>query len=117
MLQPFERIPAQARWSREEYEAYRGAFEQPGALHAMINYYRAMVRPTAALQLRRIDAPVLVLWGDRDPYLGSALAQPSRRWVPRARVEHLAGVGHFVQHEQPDVLNQRLVAFLKQDDG
>ncbi len=113
LLQPFERMPAEARWSPDECEAYRRAFEQPGALHAMINYYRAMLRPAAALRLRRIDAPVLVLWGDRDPYLGRALAQPSRRWVPRAHVEYLAGVGHFVQHEQPELLNRRIVDFLR----
>jgi pimeloyl-ACP methyl ester carboxylesterase len=117
LLQPFERIPEQARWSREEYEAYRRAFGQPGAVHAMINYYRAMLRPTAGVHLRRIDAPVLVLWGDGDPYLGRRLAQPSRRWVPRAQVEYLTGVGHFVQHEQPEALNQRIVAFLKQTES
>ena len=83
----------------------------------MINYYRAMLRPTARAQLQRIAAEVLVLWGDRDPYLGRALAQPSRQWVPRARVEYLAGVGHFVQHEQSDALNQRIVAFLKRSDA
>ena len=116
LLQPFASIPAAARWSPEEYEAYRHAFEQPGALHAMINYYRAMVRPTSAVRLQRIAAPVLVLWGDRDPYLGRSLARPSRSWVPRARVEYLAGVGHFVQHEQAELLNRRIVDFLKQAD-
>lgn len=117
LLQPFERIPAEARWSPDECEAYRRAFEEPGALHAMINHYRAMLRPTVALRLQRIDAPVLVLWGDRDPYLGRALAQPSRRWVPGAQVEYLAGLGHFVQHEQPELLNRRIVDFLKQAEA
>jgi pimeloyl-ACP methyl ester carboxylesterase len=117
LLEPFERIPAAARWSREEYDAYRRAFEQPGALHAMINYYRAMARPTAAVRLQRIEAPVLVLWGDRDPYLGRSLAEPSKKWVPRAQVEYLAGVGHFVQHEQPELLNRRIVEFLNQAEG
>jgi pimeloyl-ACP methyl ester carboxylesterase len=117
LLQPFDRIPEASRWSAEEYDAYRSAFDQPGALHAMINYYRAMLRPTALTRLQRIAAPVLVLWGDRDPYLGRSLAQPSRRWVPRARVEYLTGVGHFVQHEQPETLNQRVVAFLKQTNA
>jgi pimeloyl-ACP methyl ester carboxylesterase len=113
LIAPFQRIPAEAGWSGEEYEAYRRAFEQPGALHAMINYYRAMLRPAGGVPLRRIQAPVLVLWGDRDPYLGRRLAKPSRKWVPHARVEILEGVGHFVQHEQPELLNRRIVDFLK----
>jgi hypothetical protein len=39
----------------------------------MINYYRASVRQSqkeAAAKLRPISAPTLVIWGERDSYLG-----------------------------------------------
>jgi pimeloyl-ACP methyl ester carboxylesterase len=55
---------------------------------------------------------VLVLWGEEDAYLGRAMARPSRRWVPRARVEYFPGVGHFIQHEAPEQVNARLIRFL-----
>ena len=45
----------------------------------MINYYRASVRQSqkeAAAKLRPISAPTLVIWGERDSYLGSDLAEP-----------------------------------------
>lgn len=114
LLAPLEHIPAAARWVPHEHDAYRRAFEAPGALHAMINYYRAMFRASNAVRLRRVDAPVLVLWGDRDPYLRRSMAQPSRRWAPNARVEHLPETGHFIQHEQPGIINDRLIVFLNE---
>jgi pimeloyl-ACP methyl ester carboxylesterase len=75
-----------------DVERYVQAAAQPGALTAGINYYRAMFRrgPGALrTDLRRIDAPVLVIWGERDRYLGRELADPPRAWVPNARVVRL----------------------------
>ena len=97
--------------SAEERETYRSAFAEPGALTAMVNYYRALLRPWTAPRPRSVDADVLVLWGERDPYLGRELAEPEPRWAHRARVEYLPA-GHFVQHDLPDEVNRRLIAFL-----
>src|SRR6476620_8636307 len=58
----------------EEIERYVEAWSQPGAAAGMINYYRASVRQSqkeAAAKLRPISAPTLVIWGERDSYLGS----------------------------------------------
>jgi pimeloyl-ACP methyl ester carboxylesterase len=109
----FDELPPWARLTPEEHAGYRAAFEQPGALHAAVNYYRAMLRPNAAPPLARIDAEVLVLWGERDPYLGSGLAVPSADWVPRARVEYTPTAGHFVQHARGSWVNERLLDFLE----
>jgi pimeloyl-ACP methyl ester carboxylesterase len=116
LLEPFRRLPARARWEPYEYEAYVEAFEQPGALRAMINYYRAMFRPGGAVSLRPIDAEVLILWGEQDAYLGRALARPNAHWVRRARVEYFPGAGHFIQHEAPELVNDQLIRFLSSED-
>lgn len=115
LLEPFARIPARRGWAPHELDAYRRAFEVPGALSAMINGYRAPLRGGPGVRPRPVDAPVYVLWGDRDPYLRRSLAHPGERWAPRARVEHLPHAGHFVQHEAPDLVNARLVAFLSEE--
>lgn len=111
LLRAFEDLPAGRRFSPEELAAYREAFERPGALTAMIGYYRAMFRLTTAVRLEPVHAPVLVLWGADDPYLMSELAQPDPRWVLRARTELWPSVGHFIQHERPEKVNQRLIEF------
>ncbi len=98
-----------------DIERYVAAAAQPGALTGSINYYRALFRqnPQAAIsQIRRIDAPVLVIWGEQDRYLGSELAQPDPRWVPQARVERLPNASHWVHLDQPEEANRLLLEFL-----
>ena len=84
------RDPCRAEaFSESDIEDYVQAISRPGALTAGINYYRALLRggPWGLRQvLRRIDAPVLVIWGEHDPYLGVELAAPDPTWVPHARV-------------------------------
>jgi epoxide hydrolase 4 len=102
-------------FSPAEIEQYVAAAAQPGALTATINYYRALFRqnPVQALgSIRPIDAPTLVIWGERDPYLGSELAEPARSWVPNLRVERLPDASHWVQIDRPERTNQLLLDFL-----
>ena len=104
----------------EDIEQYVGAMAQPGALTATINYYRAAVQRNplnTREQLRRIDAPVLVIWGEQDRYLGRDLADPPREWVPNARVARLPDASHFVQNDRPDRVNALLLDFLGNRQG
>ena len=95
---------------------YVQALRQPGALTATINYYRAMFRrPVRTIRLAshsKIEAPVLIIWGQRDKYLGPRLAVPDPTLVPNARVERL-DASHWVQLDQPDRVNALLLEFLK----
>lgn len=104
-----------AAFSAEDIERYVQAIAQPGALTATINYYRAFLRYGARLRrrMRRIDAPVLVIWGEQDRYLGRELADPDPAWVPNARVERLANASHWVQNDQPTRVNELLIEFLR----
>jgi pimeloyl-ACP methyl ester carboxylesterase len=94
---------------------YVEALAQPGALTATVNYYRALLRRNPGAmhaRLRRIEAPVLVIWGERDRYLEAGLADPPRRWVPNARVERLPDASHWVQLDRPERVNALLLEFL-----
>jgi pimeloyl-ACP methyl ester carboxylesterase len=102
-------------FSEEDIDAYTAAWSQPGAMTAALNYYRALSldSPSGWLgRLRAVDAPTLVVWGDRDRYLGADLAEPSRTDVPNlARVVHLETASHWVQEERPDQVSQLLADF------
>jgi pimeloyl-ACP methyl ester carboxylesterase len=72
-------------YTPEEIERYVEAWSQPGAAAGMINYYRASVRQSqkeAAAKLRPISAPTLVIWGERDSYLGSDSPSPTATTYP-----------------------------------
>ena len=102
-------------FTEQDIERYVEAFTQPGALTSAINYYRAAVQQNplrAREDLRRIEAPVLVIWGERDRALGPELADPPREWVPNARVERLPDASHWVQNDRPERVNALLLDFL-----
>ena len=96
-----------------ELDVYREAWSQPGALTAMLNWYRASAR-SAPRESVRIDQPVLVIWGDRDVALQASLAEASAELCDHVEVVHIESAGHWVQHEEAARVNQLLVAFLEQ---
>jgi len=102
-------------YTPEEIERYVEAWSQPGAAAGMIYYYRASVRQSqkeAVAKLRPISAPTLVIWGERDSYLGSDLAEPDHDDVPNLdHVERLADASHWVHHDQAERVNQLLIDF------
>jgi len=102
-------------YTPQEMERYVEAWSQPGAAAGMINYYRASVRQSqkeAAAKLRPISAPTLVIWGERDSYLGSELAEPHREDVPNLdHVERLPDASHWVHHDEAERVNQLLIDF------
>ena len=105
---------ARPAYTPEEIERYVEAWSQPGAAAAMINYYRAAVRPPkgAKTELRPISAPTLVIWGQRDSYLGPELAEPDHDDVPNLdRVERLPEASHWVHHDEHERVTQLLVDF------
>ncbi len=106
-------------FSDEDVARYVAAAAQPGALTGGMNYYRWIIRhPRAAYAgLRRIEAPVLVIWGEQDRYLGPELAEPSARWVPNCRVERLPDASHWVQADAPERVNALLVGFFGEASG
>lgn len=102
-------------YTSEDIERIVEAFAQPGTATAALNYYRALFRrnPLAARRLlRRVDAPVLVLWGEHDRYLRSTLADPPAEWVPNVRVVRFPDASHFVHADEPERMNEELVRFL-----
>jgi pimeloyl-ACP methyl ester carboxylesterase len=113
----FEHDARPGAFTPADIERYREAWSQPGAATGTINYYRAsMRRPGAARRgsLGPVTAPTVVIWGERDRYLSSSLAEPSREDVPGLeRVVRLPDASHWVQHDEPDRVSDLLIDFFK----
>jgi epoxide hydrolase 4 len=105
------------RFSAADLVEYQKAWAQPGAVRGMLNYYRAgFSEPTQTTlgRLRPVDAPTLVIWGERDGYLRKQLAEPSRDDVPGLeRVERLPNASHWVQQHEPERVSQLLIDFCR----
>jgi pimeloyl-ACP methyl ester carboxylesterase len=106
---------ARPAFTPEEIGRYVEAWSQPGAAAGMINYYRSSVRTSqkkAEAAIRPISAPTLVIWGQRDQYLGPELAEPDHDDVPNLdRVERLADASHWVHHDEAERVSRLLTDF------
>jgi pimeloyl-ACP methyl ester carboxylesterase len=99
----------------EDIERYIEAIAQPGVLTASLNYYRALLRNPREMRalLQRVEAPVLVIWGEKDRFLSRRLAEPPRLWVPNlVRVKRLPDASHWVAEDRPLEVNTLLLDFL-----
>jgi len=104
-------------FSSDDIEAYRRALSQPGALTATIHYYRAVFRHNlrrAMKNLPRLDVPTLLIWGERDRYLGLPLIEGLEPWVGNLRIERLPDASHWVQNDAPEKVNELLIGFLRE---
>jgi pimeloyl-ACP methyl ester carboxylesterase len=108
-------------FSDDDIERYVEAAAQPGALTAMVNYYRAALRRSPGRLLRQvrriIDVPTLVIWGERDRYLGPRMTRGLERWMPKARIERIADASHWVQHDVPERVNDLIREFVGTRDA
>ncbi len=93
---------------------YRDNAIQPGAMTAMINYYRAnapdFAKPGAPAP--RLQVPTLMIWGEADTALGLELTEGYAPYVADFTLKRLPRVSHWVQQEAPDAVNARLAEWL-----
>lgn len=99
-------------FSEDDLAVMVAALAQPGALRAMIHWYRAAFRHPPARRPRAIEAPTLLLWAEDDIALGKPLTYGLDSWVPDLQIHYIADCGHWVQNEAAEEVNARLLAFL-----
>lgn len=112
-----------APWLTEAVkQQYREVWD--ASLTGGLNYYRASpLRPpregdaaasTIALprEMLTIDVPTLVLWGMKDVALLPSLLDGLDEFVPRLTVERIDDASHWIVHEQPRLVAERLARFL-----
>jgi pimeloyl-ACP methyl ester carboxylesterase len=91
---------------------------QPGAARAMLDYYRAAFRGGGfrrqeQLGLSQIETPTLMIWGEQDVALTKALAFGTAAFVPDLVQRFLPDASHWVQQDQPELVNTMLAAWLQ----
>jgi pimeloyl-ACP methyl ester carboxylesterase len=97
-------------------DAYRANATLPGAMKAMVDYYRANFANRAAHKLWRsrktLTVPTLMIWGEDDPALSKELTYGTGDLVDDFTVRYVPGVSHWVQQQAPDTVSEILTAWL-----
>lgn len=107
-----------------EKQRYLADWAQPGAMEAMLNWYRAsrmLVPPPGvtvpipdwALQaFPKVEVPTLVIWGMGDTALLPVQLEGLEALVEDLTVVRVPNAGHFVPWEAPDQVAEALAPFL-----
>jgi pimeloyl-ACP methyl ester carboxylesterase len=86
-------------------DVYWDRLGRDGGREAAYAMLQQMTRLDAlAERLARVDAPTLVVWGDRDALMPVETGERICRVIAGARLELVEGCGHAVPEERPDVL-------------
>jgi pimeloyl-ACP methyl ester carboxylesterase len=105
-------------------EQYRAVWDQ--SLTGGLNYYRASpLRParegdpaassiTLPREMLTVDLPTLVLWAMEDAALLPELVDGLEEYIPHLTLERVPGASHWIVHERPQFVAERLGAFLSQ---
>jgi len=102
----------------EDLEEYEKAWAKPRALQAALNYYRANMNAAVLFSERvvvfpKVKSSTLVIWGERDVALSKDLIVGTEEYVEAScSVEYFPSCGHWVQLEEPEAVNRRILKFL-----
>jgi len=111
-------------FTEADIERYKRAWAMPGAMTAMLNWYRAMVQqnlprigggsPSSSGERppARIRVPTLMLWGEKDVALSKELAQPSIDMCDDGRLIFFPNATHWVQHDEAEAVNRHILEFV-----
>jgi pimeloyl-ACP methyl ester carboxylesterase len=100
-------------FTAEDITRYRAAWSQPGALTAMINWYRALFRVRVKFPDKTVRVPTRILWGERDAFLMAEMAHESLRYCTNAELFTFANASHWLQHEEPTRVSELLIDFFR----
>lgn len=112
--------------NEEDQKQYLAAWNLPGGLTGGLNFYRASqlsspagappgeaAKPPAIQPLALITTPTLVIWGEKDTALLTGNLEGLDQFVKPLTIERIPDGSHWVVHEKPALVIERIRTFLK----
>lgn len=90
---------------------HNSAAHRDAAVRLLRSFDYQLIRDLADLH-RRIEVPVQLVWGDRDPFFPVAWAKDMVASFPDARLSVIEGAGLFSHEEQPEAVAQALLGVI-----
>jgi pimeloyl-ACP methyl ester carboxylesterase/acyl-coenzyme A thioesterase PaaI-like protein len=101
-------------FSSADRSAFVTSWSRPGSLAGGLAYYRAAdLEPAPATRTTPLVAcPVLVIWGEADPFLLPGCLDGIEAYARDIRVHRVPGATHWIVREQTAQVNEQIRAFL-----
>jgi len=99
-------------FTQADIEAYKDAASRPDALTAMLNYYRNAFSTMGLRDWSVLQVPTLMIWGEEDTALGKELTYGTEKYVRDFQIRYIPNCSHWVQQEQPELVNRYMREFL-----
>ena len=115
----FERMRIQPEHLPDDIvHLYRQQACAPGALTAMLNYYRAALLGGGAARQQKlgypvIDIPTLVIWGLQDCALARENLDGLEKFVTDLTIVKIENAGHFVHQDDPQRVTHEILSWLQ----
>jgi len=106
------------KFPRDLLDVFQRNGQIPGAVTAMLNWYRAAFRRAMRRGgLMRNDFPLihsrtLMIWGEEDAALDKSTTYDTARYVTDLTMRYLPGVSHWVQQDATQAVNEMMICFL-----
>lgn len=101
-----------ARLTDETVTRYRDLMLAPGVRRALLDRTAQVRLEHPEPMLKRIQAPTLIVWGEKDGLIPFSNAQDYLRLLPNARLVSFPNLGHVPQEEDPAKSLPPVEAFL-----
>ena len=102
----------------EHIAVYRRSWEEPGAMRAMLDWYRAAFRVRSRpTRNRLVTPPTLVVWGAQDAFVGMEAARRSVARCEHGRLVVLEEGTHWIHIEEAERVNSLMLSFLDRVDA
>ena len=105
---------AQPKTVTQRLEAYVSEWDSELGKELLFQHVRLM-KPlylnSVGSDLRRLNIPVLVLWGEADRVTPPALGERLAREIPGAKLVTLPGTGHMALVDAPNLVAKEIVSF------
>ncbi|MEL7071796.1 MAG: alpha/beta hydrolase [Cyanobacteria bacterium J06581_3] len=100
-------------FTEADLDALVAAAAKPSALTSMLNYYRNIFSGSFFNQQWDVlHIPTLMIWGENDVALGKELTHGTEEYVSDLTLHYIPNCSHWVQQEQPELVNQYIKAFI-----
>lgn len=114
MTQVLKGSSQKGTFKESDISEYKRAWSKPGALTAMLNWYRALPMSMKHISKEKNEVPVKIIWGEKDQFLSKSLAEESLNFINAESVTWINGATHWVNQEEADIVNKEILEFINE---